>query len=63
MSQELSFTLALPKGFLPPEAMRVLSKEAVARELPLVELIREALLEKSRKIEAALPQVGEEVAA
>ena len=64
--ETMEITLNIPKGFLPEEAMRELSREALRREVPLAQVVREALLAKAAAItgaaEVAAP-VREEVAA
>lgn len=47
---EPSFTIALPKGFLPSDVHQALIQEAVRRGVPLADLLREALVTKAAQI-------------
>ena len=50
VAEEPSFTIALPKGFLPAEVHTALIQEALKRGVPLSDLFREALVTKAVQI-------------
>jgi hypothetical protein len=54
---DVGFTVALPKGFLPPECHQALAREAVRRGVPFAELLREALMAKAAQINTAAAEI------
>jgi hypothetical protein len=54
------FTVALPKGFLPPDVHQALAREAVRRGVTFAELLREALVAKAAQIVGGIEQLQRE---